>query len=385
MKNFQFSNPTKILFGKDQVDNLPKEIPANSKVMIMYGGGSIKKLGLLDKVKDVLKGYELGEFGGIEPNPAYETLLKAVEIVRRDKYNFLLAIGGGSVIDGTKFVAAAAPYTESDPWYLLAQGKPVKTALPVGTILTLPATGSEMNANAVITRKSESVKMNLYSKRIFPVFSVLDPVYTYSLPRKQVSNGIVDTFMHVIEQYLTFPADAKIQDRFSEGILLTVLEEGPKALSEPENYDVRANLMWASTMALNGLISTGVPQDWATHNIGHELTTLFGLDHAQTLAVILPALLQVQKEQKRAKLLQYAERVLNIKDLPDDEKIDAAINKTRDFFESVGVPTRLSHYGITKADIAKVTEALKTHGMVKLGEKRNVTPEVATEILTLAL
>lgn len=385
MKNFQFSNPTKILFGQDQIDNLPKEIPAGSKVMILYGGGSVIKLGLLDRVKGVLKDYAIGEFGGIEPNPAYETLMQAVDAVRDGKYTFLLAIGGGSVIDGTKFVAAAAPYTTGDPWDLLAKGIPVKSALPLGTILTLPATGSEMNANAVITRKSVGVKMNLYSKNIYPCFSVLDPVYTYSLPAKQVSNGIVDTFIHVIEQYLTFPADAKIQDRFSEGILLTVIEEGPKALAAPENYDVRANLMWASTMALNGLIATGVPQDWASHNIGHELTTLFGLDHAQTIAVILPALLALQKEEKRAKLLQYAERVWGIKDLPEDQCIDMAIAKTRDFFEAVGVATRLSAYGLSKEIIPQVVEALKAHGMVKLGERRNITPEVAERILNLAL
>ena len=385
MKNFQFSNPTKILFGKDQVENLPKEIPLGSKVMIFYGGGSVKKLGLLDKVRAVLKNYDLGEFGGIEPNPAYETLMKAVEEVRKGQYTFLLALGGGSVIDGTKFVAAAAPFTEGDPWEMLSQGKPVKSALPLGTVLTLPATGSEMNANAVISRKSAKIKLNLYSKNIYPQFSVLDPVYTYSLPTKQISNGIVDTFIHVIEQYLTYPAEAKVQDRFAEGILLTVIEEGPKALSDPENYDVRANLMWASTMALNGLIATGVPQDWATHNIGHELTTLFGLDHAQTLSVLLPSLLEVQKVEKREKLLQYAARVWNIKDMPDDNCIDAAIAKTREFFELAGLSTRLSGYGITKEAIPQIVDALKAHGMVKLGEKRTVTPEVAEKILNMAL
>ena len=292
MNNFDLHTPTRILFGKGAIADLRGQIPTGARVLITYGGGSVKKNGVLDQVYSALEGLDILEFSGIEPNPTYETLMKAVKIVREENVTFLLAVGGGSVLDGTKFIAAAANYADGiDPWHILQTGgSEIKSAIPMGSVLTLPATGSESNAGAVVSRKATGDKQAFHSAFVQPVFAVLDPVYTYTLPPRQVANGVVDAFVHTVEQYVTYPVNGKIQDRFAEGILLTLIEEGPKALQEPENYDVRANVMWAATQALNGLIGAGVPQDWATHMLGHELTAMHGLDHAQTLAIVLPAL-----------------------------------------------------------------------------------------------
>ena len=385
MKNFKFVNPTKILFGKGQVKNLANEIPTGAKVLLLFGGGTIKKMGLLDEVKTALQGYEFAEFGGIEPNPTYETLMKAVEKIRAEKYDFLLAIGGGSVIDGTKFIAAAVPFDGDDAWKILSEHKKITTALPFGTILTLPATGSEMNNGAVITRTSEKAKLAFMSPAVFPQFSILDPVYTYSLPERQIGNGVVDAFVHVMEQYMTYPVNGKIQDRFAEGLLQTLVEDGRKVLAHKDDYEIRANLMWAATMALNGLISTGVPQDWSTHMIGHEITVLYGLDHAQTLAIVLPAMLEIQKAEKREKLLQYAERVWGITGQSPEETITMAIAETRAFFEEVGLPTYFASYELGAEVIPEILGNLEVHGMVKLGERGTVTLDVVKQVLELAL
>ena len=385
MLNFKFHNPTKIIFGGGTIKDIASEIPKESRIMITYGGGSVKSNGVLDEVKAALQGHSIDEFAGIEPNPTYETLIRCVERVRSEKIDFLLAVGGGSVIDGTKFVAAAVCYA-GEPWDIVESGgRVVKQAMPFGTVLTLPAAGSEMNSGAVITRLSTQAKLPFSNPRLFPKFSVLDPTKTYTLPVSQIGNGVVDTFVHITEQYLTYPVMGKIQDRFAEGLLLTLIEEGPKALAEPQNYDVRSNLMWCATLGLNGLISAGVPQDWATHMVGHELTALHGLDHARSLAVLLPAMLTFRKDEKRQKLLQYAERVWGITQGDEDARIDSAINKTRDFFESMQVKTRLCDYGITAEAIPAVVSQLKAHGMVKLGEKSDVTPDRVEKILGLCL
>lgn len=381
MLNFDFYNPTHILFGKNRIADLAKTVPAGARVLILYGGGSIKNNGVLDEVRQALSAHAVQEFSGIEPNPSYETLMQAVEIVRKEKLDFLLAVGGGSVIDGTKFVAAAVNF-EGDPWAILEKrGSNISSALPFGSVLTLPATGSEMNSGAVVTRKSLKAKIAFSNRLLFPKFSILDPTKTYSLPPRQIGNGVVDAYAHVMEQYLTYPANAPLQDRFAEGILLTLIEEGPKALSNPENYDVRANIMWCAAMALNGLIGAGVPQDWATHMVGHELTALYGLDHAQTLAIILPSMLQVRKESKRAKLLQYAERVWHITEGDEDMRIDTAIAKTRNFFEQMGVKTRLTDYNLGAENIDTILGQLEAHRMVMLGERRDVTLEVSRQVL----
>jgi len=384
MLNFTFHNPTKIVFGVESIAKLNKLIPAQARVLILYGGASAQKNGTLDEVKVALGQRLVQEFGGIEANPTYETLMGAVEQVRTEKLDFLLAVGGGSVIDGTKFVAAAVPFM-GDPWTILSAGAKIESAVPLASVLTLPATGSEMNNGSVITRKETKAKLAFMNPHVFPQFSILDPTKTYTLPPQQIANGVVDAFVHIVEQYLTYPVGGMVQDRFAEGLLQTLVEIGPKVLAEPENYENRANLMWVATLALNGLIGAGVPQDWATHMIGHELTAQHGIDHARTLAIVLPSLLNVQRADKRAKLLQYAERVWQIREGNEAQRIDAAIRQTAEFFESLGVPTRLSAYGISREGIDTLVSQLEAHGMKALGEHQNITPEVSRRILEGAL
>ncbi|MBG6075646.1 iron-containing alcohol dehydrogenase [Polaromonas sp. CG_9.11] len=385
MQSFTFYNPTQIVFGPDKVAELSKLVPATAKVLVLYGGASAQKTGTLAEVRAALGERVVQEFGGIEPNPTYETLMKAVEQVKREKIDFLLAVGGGSVIDGTKFVAAAACF-DGDAWDILLQrGSNVTRALPFGTVLTLPATGSEMNSGSVVTCKATQTKLAFMSRHVFPVFSVLDPTKTFTLPPRQIANGIADAFVHTVEQYLTYPVQGLAQDRFAEGLLQTLIEIAPKALAEPEDYDTRANLMWTATLALNGLIGAGVPQDWATHMIGHELTALYGIDHARTLAIVLPSLLNVQRDTKRAKLLQYAERVWHLTSGTDDERIDSAIARTRAFFESLGIRTRLSGYELGSEAVDAVVRQLQSHGMTSLGEHQDISLQVSRTILEAAL
>lgn len=388
MLNFDFYNPTRILFGEDKLESINKLVPTEATVLITYGGGSAQKNGLIDKVKTALGSRKIYEFGGIESNPHYETLVKAVEIVRNEHIDFLLAVGGGSVIDGTKFITLASTY-DGDLYDLLKYGftpiplDVIGKAVPFGTVLTLPATGSEMNSGAVISY--EQGKHSVFSELAFPKFSILDPTLTYTLPKIQVANGVIDAFVHTTEQYLTYPVNGRVQDRISEGILQTLIEIGETTVAEPENYDARANLVWSATLALNGLICAGVPQDWAAHMIGHELTTLYGIDHGQTLAIVLPSLLEVRREQKHAKLLQYAECVWHIEKGSEDEKIDLAIQKTKDFFESLGVKTHLSSYGIGADKIPVIIEKLKAHGMTSLSETHDLTLDISRKILENAI
>ncbi|MGL5006911.1 MAG: alcohol dehydrogenase [Plesiomonas sp.] len=385
MQNFTLHTPTKVLFGKGQIAHLRNEIPTDARVLITYGGGSAKRSGVLDQVHAALSGMHVLEFGGIEPNPSYETLMQAVEFVRNEKITFLLAVGGGSVIDGTKFIAAAADYI-GEPWNIMhTVGSDIKHAIPMGSVLTLPATGSEMNMGAVITRRSTGDKQHFFSPLVMPKFAVLDPELTYTLPEHQIANGVVDAFVHTVEQYLTYPVEAKVQDRFAEGLLQTLVEEGPRALVEPQNYAVRANIMWSATIALNGLIGAGVPQDWATHMLGHELTAMHGIDHAQTLAVILPVLLQEKRATKHAKLLQYAERVWGIHAGNDEQRIDAAIAATRQFFEQMGLKTHLRDYGLDGSTIPAMVNKLKEHGMSQLGEHQDIHLEDSRRIYQAAL
>ncbi|KAB2897957.1 MAG: iron-containing alcohol dehydrogenase [Burkholderiaceae bacterium] len=386
MLNFDFQNPTRIVFGQGRIADLAKIVPAQARVLILVGGASAEKTGTLAEVRQALGERHHATFAGIEPNPSYETSLRAVQQICEGGFDFLLAVGGGSVIDAVKFIAAAV-HCEGDPWAILEKrGRNIARALPFGAVLTLPATGSEMNNGGVITHRAKGAKLAFSSAHCYPQFSVLDPTKTYTLPPQQLANGVVDAFVHTVEQYLTYPVGALVQDRFAEGILQTLIEVGPRILAAPEPvYDDRANLMWAATMALNGLIGAGVPQDWATHMIGHELTALHGIDHARTLAIVLPALLNERRDPKRAKLLQYAERVWGLRDGSEDERIDAAIARTRGFFESLGVPTRLGAYGLGGAQADAVVAQLQSHGMVQLGEQREITPEVSRRILEAAL
>ncbi len=380
MYNFEYQNAVKIIFGKGEIGKVGINIPVGSKILLTWGGGSIFKNGVYDQVKAAVNSFEVLEFGGIEPNPHYETLMKAVEVVRNENITFLLSVGGGSVLDGTKFIAAAACFQQGDPWKILSEQAPVVKALPIGAVLTLPATGSEMNGNAVITRVELTEKLAFSSPKVMPVFSVLDPEVIFSLPSKQVANGVVDAFVHVLEQYLTFPVNSPIQDRFAESILLTLIEEGPKVLADRNNYDAAANFMWSATMALNGLIGAGVPQDWATHMIGHELTAYHGIDHARTLAIVLPGIMHIKRFQKKDKIMQLGQRVWGISQGTDDERIDLTICKTVEFFESVGIPTRLPDYDVPSKTIGIICDRFEKRG-IKIGEKADIGPAEICMIL----
>lgn len=384
--NFDFYNPTRIVFGKDRLEELDNLIPKDAKVLVLYGGGSVKKFGTLEKVLNGLGDREVVEFGGIEANPRFETLMKAVDVVKKENIDFLLAVGGGSVMDGTKFVSLASQYDGEDALDLLRDRMAafgLTKALPLGTVVTLPATGSEMNCGGVVT--SSIGKRGFRNQLVFPKFSFLDPTLTFSLPKTQVANGVVDTFIHVLEQYATYPAHAMFQDRTAEGILQTLVEIGKKTIDNPTDYDLRANLVWCATMGLNGLLRTGVPEDWATHMIGHELTAMFGIDHGKTLAIILPSLWNVMRDKKKDKLIQYGERVWNITSGTEEERIDLAIDKTRGFFESLGIKTRLSDYGVDASSIDDLVKALEEHNMTAIGENGQITLDISRKILEGAL
>ena len=388
MFNFDFYNPTNIVFGKERLSELDTLVPKDVKVLITYGGGSAVRSGLIGRVVKALGNRKVEQFGGIEPNPSLETCERAVAFIKEHGVDFVLAVGGGSVVDATKLIVMGATY-DGPVIEVMKAGVPevpvemVPNPLPFGTVMTLPATGSEMNNGAVITYGDG--KFPVFSSLVFPKFSMLDPTLTFTLPEKQLKNGVIDTFVHTTEQYLTYPVEGRIQDRFSEGILKTMIEIGKETVENPENYDIRANHVWASTLALNGLIGAGVPQDWATHLIGHELTAVYHLDHGITLAIVLPALLEVKKADKLDKLAQYATRVWHITEGTKEEKANKAIAKTREFFESLGVSTHLKDYGLGEEAVDKIVKQLEAHGMTQLGEKGDVTPEVAREILTRAL
>ena len=384
MLNFTYSSPTQIIFGRGEIAAIGAQIPAAARVLITYGGGSIVKNGILTRVKEALGTRSVYEFSGIEPNPDVDTLMKAVKLVREKRIDFLLAVGGGSVLDGTKFIAAAACLDE-DPWLaIMVRGQPISQALPMGCVLTLSATGSETNPIMVISRRATREKLRYRSMVLRPRFAVLDPETTFSLPPKQISLGIADAFMHVMEQYMTVGVAAAVQDAFAEGLLRVIREEGPKALKNPRDYDVRANLMWASTMALNLIVGVGVPQDWSSHVIGYELTAQFGLAHAETLAVLFPAVLEVRRQQKEVKILQYAKRVLGIESLDREATIDRAIGETREFFVQLGLKTQLREYDIEPSAIDLLLSRLKDHGQVALGEGADITLDVARKILETA-
>lgn len=388
MENFEFQNPTHILFGEGQIGKLNSLIPEGTKILMAYGGGSIKKNGIYDDVINALPGYDIIEFGGIEPNPHYETLMKAVSLIREKKIDFILAVGGGSVIDGVKFISAAVQYDEGEPWDIIEKGlgRKIEKVVPFGTVLTLPATGSEMNSGGVVTRVSTKQKRTFGGPKLFPQFSIMEPKVVHSLPERQIANGVVDAFTHTMEQYLTYPHGAIFQDRLAEAILQTLVEVGPKVLEDPTNHDAVGNFMWAATMALNGLLRLGVPTDWATHMIGHELTALHGIDHARTLAIIGPNLYRKQFEDKKEKLAQYGERVWGITEGTLEEKAEKAIEKTVAFFHSLGIKTRLSDYTEDYQDTSRIVlERFEERGWKGLGEKRAVTPEIAKEIVEMSI
>lgn len=384
MNNFEYCNPVRVVFGKNTIAKLADLIDPARTILFLYGGGSIKKNGVYEQVKAALKGRKVIEFAGIEPNPRYETCMKAVELARKEKVDFLLSVGGGSVLDGTKFIAGAIPFIGGDPWQILTSGGgALQSALPIGAVLTLPATGSEMNCFSVISRDSTQEKLAFGNPKVYPAFSILDPEITYSLPQNQLRNGIVDAFVHVMEQYATYSINTPLQDRQAEAVVRTLIDVAPDVLNK-KDYDSRANFMWAATHALNGIISCGVVEDWSTHMIGHELTAFFGVAHAESLAIVLPGMWQHQFANKKAKLAQLARRIWHVVDGNVDTQARAAIEKTVGFFHSVNMPTCLSHYNITKADIEKVVERFRQRGTT-LGEHQAIRADQIRKILTLCL
>lgn len=385
MNNFKYRNPTKILFGKGQIENLSTEIPADSKILMLYGGGSIMKNGIYEQVTKALSGYEVVEFGGIPANPEYSVLLDALKVIKEEKITYLLAVGGGSVIDGTKFLSAAALYEGDTPWDLLTNKKPVTEGLPFATVLTLPATGSEMNSGSVITRAETKEKLAFGGPGLFPIFSVLDPEVIKSIPQRQLANGIADAFTHVLEQYMTYPIGAKLQDRFAESIIQTLVEVAPAIMKDPSDYEAVSNFMWSCTMALNGLIQQGVPGDWAVHSMGHELTALYGIDHARTLAILAGNHYRYNFETKKEKLAQYAERVWNVTDGTLEEKAHAGINKTDEFFKSLGIHIKLSDYTQDYEETGSiVAKRFTERGWDGLGEHKSLTPTDAQKIIEMS-
>lgn len=385
MNNFEFKNPTKILFGKGQIESIENEIPKDAKVLMLFGGGSIKKNGICEQVMTALQNHEVLEFGGIPANPEYSVLMKALKVIKEENITYLLAVGGGSVIDGTKFLSAAALYEGEEPWEILTNKIPILKGMPFGTVLTLPATGSEMNSGAVITRKDTKEKLVMGGTGLYPEFSVLNPEVIHSIPHRQLVNGIADAFTHVLEQYITYPTGANLQDRLSESILQTLIEVVPIILEDPTDYKAGSNFMWSCTMALNGLIKQGVPTDWAIHAMGHELTALYGIDHARTLAIIAPSHYEYNLETKKEKLAQYAERVWNITDGSTEDKARAAIKRTEAFFNEMGIDTKLSQYTDDYEGTAEeISKRFKERGMEGLGEHQNLTPEDVEKIVKMS-
>ncbi len=385
MNNFNLYNPVNLCFGKDEHRKLSSLIPKDAKILITYGGGSIKQNGIYEKVMKALKNHEVLEFGGIEPNPQYSTLLQALAIIKAENIDFLLAVGGGSVIDGTKFLASAALYEDGEPWDILAKGIRTSKALPFGTVLTLPATGSEMNSGAVVSRKEIGQKRGMGGPGLFPQFSISDPTVVASIPQHQLANGLVDAFTHVMEQYMTYPTSATLQDRISEGILSTLIEIAPKLMDNPSDYGTAANFMWSCNMALNGLIQKGVPTDWSIHAIGHEITAAYNVDHARTLAIVLPSLYRFKFEQKQAKLAQYGRRVLSLEGT-DFDVAHQAIDHTEAFFHSLGIETKLSAYTPDATSFPERAAAqLESYGATRLGEHKDITPKEVVTILNATL
>ena len=382
MNNFEYCCPTHVVFGKGSIAKLRELIPQDKKVLMVYGGGSIKKNGVYDQVKAALEGYNLLEFGGIEPNPKYETCMKAVEIVKREGIEFLLSVGGGSTLDGTKFISLASCYDGDDAYdAIMIRGEHPNRAIPIGDVITLPATGSEMNNGAVVSRLATDEKLAFHNDNVYPRFSIIDPEVTFSLPVKQTVNGIVDTFVHTMEQYCTYDVNSPLQDDWALGILRTLIKEAPKVLANPTDYDARANIFWCATCGLNYWISLGIVQDWATHLIGHELTAFYGIDHGQSLAIVEPRLLKNQKVAKAQKLAKLAREVFGVTETVDLKAADIAIEKIEEFYNSIGMKTKLSDYGIDAAEAAaKVRDRFKKRG-TQIGEKLQIDADVTYDIL----
>lgn len=378
---FSFHNPTKIEFGQDSIQSLAKHLPQDSKILLVYGGGSIKTNGIYQQVTSALSGHSFIEFSGVEANPTYETLSRAVALIKAEAVDFILAVGGGSVIDGCKYLAAAACY-QGDGWDILTGAHYSDKALPLGVVLTLPATGSESNAAAVVTKAATQEKLSFYNDIVRPQFAILNPDVIKTLPQRQQANGIADAFIHICEQYLTLEADTWVQDGYAEVLLRNLVTLA--AQFEQRDTDVwRANLMWTANQALYGLVGNGVTHDWSTHMIGHEITALYGVDHARTLTIVQPSLLRSQIEFKRAKLNQLGHKVFELEAGAD--LAERAIYALEQLYRSLGLPTSLSDAGIQDADaVDKIVGALEKHAMTAIGEHGAISLATSRAILLQA-
>lgn len=366
MDNFTFYNPTKLIFGKGQLEQLKKEIPTyGKKVLLVYGGGSIKKSGLYDKVTALLKeiGAEVFELSGVEPNPRIATARKGVEICKQEGIDFLLAVGGGSVIDCTKLIAAGAKY-DGDAWDLVIKKAFAREALPFGTVLTLAATGSEMNAGSVITNWETNEKYGWGSPVTFPKFSILDPVHTYTVPKNQTIYGIVDMMSHVLEHYFHLEEKTDFQDRMCESLLLTIMETAPKLLADLENYDYRATILYSGTMALNGILNMGYRGDWATHNLEHAVSAVYDIPHGGGLAILFPHWMRHNLAVKPERFKQLAVRVFGVN--PEGKTAEEAglegIQKLREFWNSIEAPARLADYDIDDSKLDLMADRAMANG-----------------------
>lgn len=379
MKNFTYYCPTKIVFGKNNLDKLAGLLPKDKKIILVYGKGSVKRNGIYDKVIEVLKDFDFCEFEGIEANPSFETCMKVVDFIKEEKAEFILSLGGGSVLDACKFIAVAR-FFEGDAWEILSKQAKVSQALDFAAIMTLPATGSEMNSGSVISKKESKEKLSFRSDLTFPKFSIIDPEFTYSLPQRQLTNGLVDSFVHVMEQYCTIDIQTMIQDEFALGILRTLITLAPNIKEDKKDYELRANFCWSATVALNNWIRVGVIEDWATHMIGHELTALYGIDHAQSLAIVLPRVLEYNFELKKTKLAKLGRTVFALHG-NEDELAEEAIIKIKEFFISCGMKINLADYGIDKVEASKKISQRFFERQMKIGEKASIDYKGIEEIL----
>lgn len=375
--NFSYLNKTQIQFGQGQIESIKTLIPGDKKVLVIYGFGSIKKNGIYAQVASVLAEFEWLEFSGVEANPTFETMNKAVVIARQHNVDYILAVGGGSVIDGAKYVAAACCY-EGDGWDILEGKHTITKALPLAVVLTLPATGSESNAHSVITKAETQDKLAFSNPQVQPAFAVMDPDVMKTLPERQLANGIVDAWVHVCEQYLTYPTGALVQEGYAEALLKSLKHLADNFGNQDDMW--RSNLMWSANQALNGLIGLGVAQDWSTHMIGHELTALYGVDHARSLAIVHPSLLRNQFSTKKAKLEQMGRNVFGLSD--SDNLAKLTIQHIESFYQSLNVETHLAVNDEEKSSaVGKIVNQLALHGMTQLGEHQAITLEESRAIL----
>lgn len=387
MLNFEYKNPTKIIFGKNSLGKIGKEIlKYGTKVLLVTGSGSVKRTGLYNSVIDELKSnlIQVFEVGGIQPNPRLTSVYEGIEICNKNNIDFILAVGGGSVIDAAKGMAAGAK-TQIDIWEYYLRKHAIKTALPLGAVLTLAATGSEMNGNSVVTNWETNEKIPIGSEHLYPRFSVLDPEYTYSVPREHTVNGCVDIIVHVFEQYFSHTPNTPLQDRVCEAIIKTTIENTYKVLDNPRNYDARANIMWCGTMALNKLAGMGKAQDWGTHAIEHEISAIYDIAHGAGLAIICPAWMHHVLHEGAGIFKQYAERIWEVdtKDMSDEQAAIEGINRTKAFFKEIGAPVSLTEIGINDANIDLLAEKTVRFGPV--GRYKKLYKQDVKEILKICL